>query len=589
MPQHPFCYKRVFSMNQLPARATPTVHLCSPPYSFLEELIPRILAWETENSAREPLIRLCWQMRKQGATHFTEEVLEEEGEVAEERKEIEERIGAPYLKQFSARRFAFFRAPGCATKVFDDLVVATRLLLGYAIIVEMRLTEPVVEGLGAEQSYVLEAVTRPPTITTATGESLPHPQYFINCTNDFKVAIGTRAQWAQTTFDLAGVFFAQQNMVTTVCAHAALRSAVNSHRIFGQTKLTNTKINQILKAGGFTSPGAMQPVSVAGIAKVCEGLGIRAQPVKPEGGLHPDRILYPAIESGFPALVFFAAEPAEKEGVPPAAHVLTIHGHSINVDQWLPRARFVSGGVGGGSAGQGYCFSPPIWVDHFIGADDNIGAYLSIDCDALDRFSLPSANAPTRPDETKPSSPNAGVLLMQLPEIKVQGHEVQELVESNSQEHSGSANWIEHLFDFKISRGGLTRWFSKESARSSFRTLLVRRGEYLEHLRPGLQSAPDQLALAEAHLPELFWLVEVSITELHTGSRVKLGDLAFDASGGSGTKDGPKGGYPSSTRVEDELAFGWFLGVAKVKGGETRPWPITGPIGLFGANGQLAW
>jgi hypothetical protein len=65
------------------------------------------------------------------------------------------------------------------------------------------------------------------------------------------------------------------------------------------------------------------------------------------------------------------------------------------------------------------------------------------------------------------------------------------------------------------------------------RTVLIERVRYLEHLRASRahdgSSLSDQEIGLLNELPEWFWMVEISLPQLYTGNRSKLGEVLINA------------------------------------------------------------
>jgi hypothetical protein len=169
-------------------------------------------------------------------------------------------------------------------------------------------------------SYIYEALLRPPTLRIDGGQ-IPLLNNFICADGSFVRRVRGR------DFPLQGIFYAQQNGQTHVCAHACLRMALNSIGVCNPP-ITSGTINSTLSI----SP-PLTGLSLGQISTVIDGIpGVKASIVDCNNLAHSKflTILAAIVESGHVALLVFTTG---KENV---EHVVTVFGHTRNSDEWHP-------------------------------------------------------------------------------------------------------------------------------------------------------------------------------------------------------------------------------------------------------------
>lgn len=163
----------------------------------------------------------------------------------------------------------------------------------------------------------------------------PITNYYIHNVRKFETVIGTSDR--SRTIPIIGSFFSQQNNLTSGCAHAALRMAINSSLLFQNSKITNKQINDILDID-FSSPDKTE-LSAAQIQTVVEAIGgeVISADFQRDTSIEYDNHIYPIVESGYPVILGvegWDAQNAERFG-----HALAVLGHTMNSDRWGPEAR----------------------------------------------------------------------------------------------------------------------------------------------------------------------------------------------------------------------------------------------------------
>ena len=201
---------------------------CRKNFSFFFDLIGKELV-----GSNAPIHRICTLMRKMRVEALLREELTLSNELIEERDAYAIRIGSGITASARAVRFTFFRKMP-ASGDWRDL--GDEDIMGYAVILTLVAKVGIV-------SYVYEAVVRPPSLYIE-GKWRTVSNYYVHCSKVFKTTVGTTSSQKQFTFP--GTFFCQQNGLTHICAHAALRIALNNWPTYVGEKITSKIINDAL-------------------------------------------------------------------------------------------------------------------------------------------------------------------------------------------------------------------------------------------------------------------------------------------------------------------------------------------------------
>ena len=360
----------------------------APSFSFYQ-LIDDL--WHQEGNPN-PLHRLCTLMRKMKVKSFIKEELELNEELLEEQNMVTQRYNQKI--GLTATRLTFFRSLPSPSKWDDPKKLPEDHLLGYAVIATLELPGD------KYTTYLLESVVRPPSIWIRDAEDHisiePITNYYVHNTRDFETTIGTEKK--SRTFTLMGSFFAQQNDISHVCAHAALRMAINSSSTLTTEKLTNQKINEILGID-FSSPEKCvghidgdPPETKTGlnyqeletVVRQLGGRTVSADFVQ-NTSVEYDQFIYPFVESACPVILGIEGWNFSRSSI--ISHVVSVLGHTLNSDRWEPEARSGYGGFPAES------YTPvTAWVGHYIINDDNFGMYVTLPSDMLRNYLVPSKN-----------------------------------------------------------------------------------------------------------------------------------------------------------------------------------------------------
>jgi len=321
---------------------------------------------------------------------------------------------------------------------------------------------------------------------------------FIHCRRPYTVqtSVGPRT--------VVGVLYAQQNDLTFVCAHVALRTALAC--LLPDADISYARMNglagvdhrtRLVGGGPGLSPNDLEAILV--------GLSIPHEKIihEPRDGLDLptefQRDLYGFIESGCPALVGFEIEDPNPGPNGSPRHVVPVIGHTFNNDAWVPDAQRSYFG------NQIRYFSSESWLSSYVLHDDNFGPYY-----CLPRHFL-------RKD-------NFRIIL---------GLQRHATAYSASEAETVGFAFFQSIVRFIPAIG--QDWYDRFSVFCRqgllvLRALLVERSAYIRHLQElrswdGLQLEAATVSQLENHLPERFWMIEASAQELFTASRRKFGEL----------------------------------------------------------------
>ena len=489
------------------ALAEPTVIDCRPGFSLFFDLIRK----ECDGIGHPPLHRICSLTRKMGGQCFVREELAPNQEIDEEIQASAIRTdgGTVALK---ALRFSFFRDFPPSMR-WQDL--AGRECLGYAVLIILTLPD------NSKRRYILESVLRIPSLWVPTEgggpRATPVTNYYVHSCREFETTIGTAT--ANLRFRIIGSFFCQQNNLTHVCAHAALRMGINSSPAFQQPKLTNKFINDQLgidhsrapdkRVGQYSTEARSEGLKTEQIVHVVKKLGWKQHVA--EFDMNPaidyESFIYPLIESGCPTIL--GVHNAE------TAHVLAVLGHTLNSDRWTPEAR-----LGYGAFPITPYISTSAWADHFIVNDDNFGMYVTLPAESIRNILVPKHN---------PNLHAALAIGLVPPDVTISGYGAEQAA-------AGLAEKVIRLTNPTPQNRWLHMLKHDNTQRLVCRTLLCQKTEYLEIMKnvaddQGRKLTAAEVQTLEATLPSGFWVTEVTVPNLYTGNKRKLGDILTPAQG----------------------------------------------------------
>ena len=392
------------------------------------------------------------------------------------------KLRQPDFQGSEVHRFSFF---SCR----KDSIAKPEDFLGYAVF-----KSDLFSGLPRPKDHVYEAVL-PPYRTQKQNN-------FIHCSRLYQV--NTTAG----TFPVHGVIFAQQNDMTFVCAHAALRTALAS--ILPHADITYGALNGMIGVDHTTRMvGASRGLGPQDIESILTLLNIDFEKLvhEPRNNLNlPNefqRDLYGYIESGFPALVGFETHDPNAGSHGGPRHIIPVIGHTFNEDTWVADAQrdYFGGNL---------LFSPSEnWLSTYVVHDDNYGPYYCAPRHFLKKDDFRIMFGLKR-HSTECSAVEAEALGLTYASII-----------ASSIPKTGN-DWYDR-FAVYVRCGWLV-----------LRTLLVKKAEYLGHLgliqaRDGTKLPADLIGKFDQRLPDYFWLIEASAPELFSSSRRKFGEILLSS------------------------------------------------------------
>jgi len=539
------------------AKSPPEVFCCesgTPGYSFYFDLIAPI--WR--NCRAEGAIhRLCSLMRKMGAKTLLREELEPNDEILQEFDDLQTRVDKKFPSELRAIRFSFFAAPCRDKDKWQDQLPATSFL-GYAVVlrVELPTDAPVVKERcpSGEMAYVLEAVTRPPAWVSKNDNGgyavAGVTNYYVHCHREFKTTVGPRG--ASKEYTLHGAFFCQQNGLTHVCAHAALRMILNTSDglVENNRKITNRELNNILAIDHRDAvvSGGLLPAQILAIPNRLR-INILGGDFVADPTVDYAEWAYPLVESGYPVLLAF--NPTHLAG-----HVVTVLGHTMNSDKWDCEAHLAYRPEAFGTY-----HASAAWVDHFIINDDNFGMYTCMPPSYLRSKVLPQYDRTQRATFAIGFLPPGLDVSPYIAEKDAVGlvRKLRDVCQP------ASANrWLRRIWEQlqQLQKGIVAR------------TLGCTREQYIAHLTATVDSDGNgpvsTIPKALANAPDHLWLTEISLPDLYTANKHKLGDILLDA------KAAERDGQPIETYV-----WGWLPGLQIPCNASPVAWPLTGHVPVF--------
>jgi hypothetical protein len=411
-------------------------------------------------------------------------------------------------------RLSFFAYPHRTGLKID--VIPEKTFLGSA-----RIT--MIDAPGRRFSVVSECVARCP----------PLLNNYVHLQREFTREVRGRP------FSVQGTYFCQQDGLTGVCAHAAVRMYLANHPRGPQhppsyehinTKILGLDADRVRRLGTNDDDGGLNAPE---LVKVLSSYGLNAfvHDYHEEPGRDYAADVYAAVESHVPALLAFETNTA--------GHVVVTVGHTLNTDLWLPQVHLEYFEEGDGP----HHHHSNMWVEDFIVHDDNFGMLQCLPTRCLGA----NPNAPAVANEAvlgllglggkalacisdrhgNVDGKNAEILALDilynvLPQLPIGSDEMA---------------WLNRLRDVvTTARKGPV-----------LRTFQTTKSDYLGHLRlirdrEGLALEARAFGLAETVVPDHFWITEFTLPDLYTANRRKLGELLCSAH--DPDADEPSGGMP---------------------------------------------
>jgi len=425
---------------------------------------------------------------------------------------LQDRVGAPVTVK--PIRLSFFAYPYREHMTVD--LVPEEALLGTAVV-------NMIAWPGHELSVVSDCVVRCPSLLNN----------YVHLRREFAREIRGR------TFSIRGTYFCQQDGLLGVCAHAAARMYLGNHPRGPEhppscqqinKDILNLSSDRIRRLGTDAEGGGL---TASELVQVLKSFGLNAfihdYSDEPERDYAAD--VYSAVESQAPALLAFRTNRAH--------HVVTVVGHTLNTDLWLPQVQLEYFEEEDGL----HHHDSHMWVEDYIVHDDNFGMLQSLPAHCLE--SSPVASTGTE----KLALGMLGISGKALACISdkygnVDGKNAETLaldilygVVPLLSASGEQAQWFRRLKDAvtTLRKGPVLRTFQASKA------------DYVGHLhlirdRHGVALEPPVIELAENSLPDRFWITEFTLPDLYTANKNKLGEVLCSAEEAGAPE--PSGGTP---------------------------------------------
>jgi len=459
-----------------------------------------------------PFHRLCTLMRKMGAQSlwiddFNPEI---DSEIAYEINLLKKVL--PETAEFKAYKLYFVKE-SVTERNGQNLSKLT--FLSYSAIINY-------SSINKNDSYLLfSVVATPMKHDLYRNKAVPLTNYYFHTIRDYEFRFGS-PEGNEFNFNIIGAPFFQKNSITSFCIQTALATLLNQADYRG-TLLLPVQINEL--AGLSISQSTSGGLDIAQTINVIKNQGCFAKTfdfhlkdtdklfksLHKKFDLPPSGIIYPWMESGLPGFIVFVT----KKDI---LHAVPIIGHTLNTDRWDPEADIRY------RKNVRYHFrSVSAWVDNYIIHDDNFGMYLCYPTDKLEE-----------------KKRNYGylvnyVLFMPKEEITYPPDKIE-------------ISLIAIMRNILDKFSGLTKeenpWLYKLkhelSAPLVSRTIACQKSNYVQNLKnPDCfnKIIADKLQRQiAAHLPESFWLTEITLPDLYVANKaviinfisdLKNGDLLF--------------------------------------------------------------
>lgn len=353
---------------------------------------------------------------------------------------------------------------------------------------------------------------------------------------------------ASRVFTVSGYLYAQQNGVTNSCAHVAARTVATrfsngdiSYRQMNEWVSEYRSANSIAESPpgkGLTNNEICYILQQAGAKTLVGDYACVESPPVPYQ-LH----LYGSVESGFPGIIFFGTEEETDDGNI-GYHVVPIFGHTFNEDTWVSDAEHLYFPLRKATK----CLTSGSWVSMFVGHDDNSGSNYCIPPHYMEPHRIcrdekgntvyDGTDMPISCKQQRGSVVYAiGTLPVgiELDPIAAEAIAAQYLFAILRKVPDSFPGWKEHWQKrlAKLDKDG--ELLIRRSERLVLRTTLHTGLQYTNHLKAvkgwnrekTISSWLTESMSSVADDP--FWVVEVSLPELFSANRRKVGEILVRA------------------------------------------------------------
>lgn len=469
--------------------------------------------------------------------------------VKEEIEHLAEHLNLDH-SAFQVAQLSFFRDRLIAWPV-GGKKAARPELMGALVLVSF----PALNGVA--QSYVFEAIL---DVAVARSEGGLKERFasFVHVADICDVTVGGQR------FEIEASYFCQQNRLTTMCAHSALKTT-----LWHALDRAYQPATRVMNAVAATVPGhdgwkASAGLSLRQCAAICDEFDRKLVSWKFEGGRNanvaPYELAYLLQECGLPSVIVFRTSAGDDD-----YHVVPVVGHTLNTDEWFPVALDAYPHIRlDPMRSLVREFLPAAeWVPHLVIHDDILGPYYSLSHSSLTRDARAGEDFIGRACWVLAVAPkgfpdSANPVFAQ----KVGWVYLRELWSAFGVNHESP--WTERL---RVLWNGRSR---TALANTVLRTTLVQPDQYLAHLEDSVTHAGESPNLdgirtrlrRELGEHELVWMIEFTLPELYCGNRSKVGELLLPLNFGteshliSATERGGDVEVPLLVRFLGALSFG---------------------------------
>jgi hypothetical protein len=443
----------------------------------------------------DTLPRLLSQVRCLGGKTMILEELNLADDFREENEDL--KIATGQTVRSRAFRLSFFGSEITTKRAIKH--AADRDFLGYAIIKKDNLVGK------RDPCHVFESVLR----------KSRYPNNFIRGEQSWTCSVHDAA------FTVKGYLYAQQNKVTNVCAHAAVRTA--AARFLRGGDLSYREMNRIVGIDHLTRK-AKDGLDSEEIAKILESVGARCIVgdfnLKRKPPAPFQKYVYGSIESGFPAIIFFGTANSYD-----SYHAIPVFGHTFNRDTWVPNADRAYFRIGSETR---YIPSDS-WLSMFIGHDDNWGSNLCVPRHYLQTKRHPKSASGFR-NRSRSDVESVAFVIATIPKHVEVGPLQAEAIGAD------------YLFTIlpQLPKVPANRWadrlerFGREH-QLVLRPILISGRDYTRHLDrvedwSGKRISPSWVSAIKSVVADRpLWMIELSIPELFSANKRKVGEVLLRA------------------------------------------------------------
>ncbi|MFZ1072667.1 MAG: hypothetical protein WAO21_04450 [Verrucomicrobiia bacterium] len=459
------------------------------PYSFFHLI-------ETRFGGCQPLRRIFSQVRMHNGQTMVIEKLGDPEDLREENTDL--RTRNPDLKSSAAYRLSFFTAKFATRQRIAH--VTDKDFIGYAVV-----KEDSAPSFG-DKRRVYESVIRPSRLANN----------FVRGGQDWLCQVDGKP------FKVNGYLYAQQNALTNVCAHVALRTA--AARFHPNGDMSYREMNQLLGIDHVNvKMGEGNGLTTQQMQRVLEAAGAKCFPAdysNPSANPPPfQKYIYGSIESGYPAIVIFGT--TDPDG---GLHAVPVFGHTLNQDTWVPNADFSYFKIGAGTI---YIPSES-WLSMFLVHDDNWGSNYCIPRHYLRPKPHPAPGQPAPAPEESVSQCVAHVIStmpkeVQLNPVRAEIIGADYLFTILPQLPPNNNPWAERLALYANAHMLVLRPYLLDPAEYT---------AHLEKVKDWKGNAVRETLIRDLRTnltKERLWMIELSVPELFSANLRKVGEVLVRA------------------------------------------------------------